>query len=214
MEVSYTETSLSVSEQNKAKNGFMDAIRSGNESLAMHFVTEYPNIDLISSTVFEAEENKQNPKKSINNGDHCLIVAVRNLSYNLIIYLLTNGVSPNLQNQINGETALHTAVRARDVRVVAMLSKYGADANITNAEYETPLVLASENNDQDIIELLASDTQNEIRDRCMSNADASESDMSDFADDILSDGNATKTKTLPQFEFGTATTEEMETDDY
>ena len=78
-----------------------------------------------------------------------------------------------------------------------MLSKYGADSNITNNEYETPMVLASENNDRDIIELLSSDTQNVIKKHIVMDTYACSADVSDLADEILSGGQSP----LPQYEF-------------
>jgi len=174
----------------------MDAIRAGNESLAMHFVTEYPNTNLVELTFEEDEENDNNKQKSIHKGDSTLHVAVRNGDTPLIVYLLTNGLSPNLQNRTNGETALHTAVRTRDVRVCTILTKYGADAKITNNNYETPMVLASENKDYDIIELLAADTQDVIRNRLMSDAEDDDDDANLFADELLD-----KASQLPQYDF-------------
>ena len=76
------------SKQSKEKviQAFKQAISNSNDSLAIHFVDEYPELDLCNST-FE-------------NGDNCLQVAVRNSSYNLIYYLLTNGISVKLYTQI------------------------------------------------------------------------------------------------------------------
>ena len=77
----------------------------------------------------------------------------------------THATQPNSQNPNNGETALHTAVRTRDLKVVTLLSKYLADPNITNRQFDTPLTMATDNGDDDIVELLAPDTQKLIRDR-------------------------------------------------
>ena len=61
--------------------GFKNAIENGNDSLAMFYVNEYPNLNLLNIQ-FE-------------NGDNCLHIAVRNHASKLIYYLLTNGVSVN-----------------------------------------------------------------------------------------------------------------------
>jgi len=66
------------------------------------------------------------------------------------------------------ETALHTAVRTRDIKVCALLCKYRADPCITNRSFETPLTIAGDNRDDDIQELLAPDTQAIIMDRLAS----------------------------------------------
>ena len=63
----------------KIINGFKNAVQNGNDSLVMQLVEEYPSLELLELT-FE-------------NGDNALHVAVRNSAHNLILYLLTNGVS-------------------------------------------------------------------------------------------------------------------------
>ena len=72
--------SHSAESQQKALIGFKDAVQNGNESLVMYYAQEFSEMDLLQSTTFET-------------GDNCLQIAVRNKSYNLILYLLTNGVS-------------------------------------------------------------------------------------------------------------------------
>eukprot|EP01083_Nonionella_stella_P026718 73593_1 len=166
--------------QEKARKGFIDAIKNGNDSLAMHFVQEYPDLDLLL-LIFEADK-----KNKVQSGDNCLQVAVRNKHHKLILYLLDAGVSPNSQNRNNGETALHTAVRTREVHVVALLSKYNADQNITNNNRETPLTIASDNKDEDILELLAPDTQKMIKKASRGALDISR-DVDDVLDGIMDD---------------------------
>ena len=58
---------------------FKNAVKSGNDTLAMSLVEDHPSLDLLD-TEFE-------------NGDNALHVAVRNTAYNLILYLLTHGIS-------------------------------------------------------------------------------------------------------------------------
>merc|ERR1711971_718486 len=130
----------SASEDAKHIQGFKDAVQKGNCSLCAYFNTEYPELDLIHER-FE-------------NGDSALHVAVRNKKPQLILYLLTNGLSPNARNTKNGDTPLHSAVRAHAVKVVGILLQYNADTQITNHQRETPLSIASENGDADIHELL------------------------------------------------------------
>lgn len=88
---------------------------------------------------------------------------------NLCKYLILHEYTqPNDQNSSNGETALHTAVRTRDIKVCALLCKYRADPCITNKDFETPLTIAGDNRDDDIQELLAPDTQALIMNRLAS----------------------------------------------
>ena len=70
----------SIASRHKALLGFKEAVQNGNESLVMYYIQEFPEMDLLQSTTFET-------------GDNCLQIAVRNKSYNLILYLLTNGIS-------------------------------------------------------------------------------------------------------------------------
>ena len=56
------------------------------------------------------------------------------------------------------ETALHTAVRTRDVNVVALLTRYKADPSLENNDLQTPLMIAAQRKDEDIIELLCPST--------------------------------------------------------
>eukprot|EP00484_Ammonia_sp_Unknown_P020859 CAMPEP_0197027810 /NCGR_PEP_ID=MMETSP1384-20130603/7683_1 /TAXON_ID=29189 /ORGANISM="Ammonia sp." /LENGTH=465 /DNA_ID=CAMNT_0042456723 /DNA_START=20 /DNA_END=1417 /DNA_ORIENTATION=+ len=173
--------------------GYKDAIQKGNDSLAMYFVEEWPDLNLLSM--------------KFDQGDNCLHVAVRGRFYNLILYLLTNGVSPNDTNPSTGDTALHVAVRTRDVKVVALLCKYDADPSIENNARESPLSIASEFKDDDIIELLSPETQQMIRsrigtvfDRKGSDADMRDepdtpqgADMDDALDDILDEATPPST---------------------
>jgi len=175
--------------QDEAIDAFKEAIQKGDEKTVMYYVDEFSELDLFKAT-FE-------------NGDNCLQIAVRNSSYNLIYYLLTNGISPDAQNENNGETALHTAVRIRDLKVVTLLSKYKANPEIKNKKDETALTIATENRDDDILELLSPDTQEIIRQRLGSgdskagldlpSTDINKDDTTrsevyhDMADDVLSD---------------------------
>eukprot|EP00486_Rosalina_sp_Unknown_P013371 CAMPEP_0201579198 /NCGR_PEP_ID=MMETSP0190_2-20130828/26613_1 /ASSEMBLY_ACC=CAM_ASM_000263 /TAXON_ID=37353 /ORGANISM="Rosalina sp." /LENGTH=356 /DNA_ID=CAMNT_0048013345 /DNA_START=25 /DNA_END=1092 /DNA_ORIENTATION=- len=135
----------------KAVSGFTEAVYNGNERMALYYIEEFPDLDLLSLP-FENDAN-------------CLQIAVKNLSYKLAYYLLIQGISPNIQNPNNGDTALHTAVKTRDLKMVTLLSKYLADPKIKNKNLETAITIAKDNNDFDIIELLAPETQKIIRQR-------------------------------------------------
>jgi len=128
---------------------FHTALRNGDASKVMYFMETFPDLKLL-----------QIPTRS---GRTCLQVAIQNQSYKLFIYLLENGASPNQPNTTSGDTALHTSCRARDIKVTAMLSKYGAHSNVFNFKNETPFTIAAESGDLDLIELLAPNTQRAIR---------------------------------------------------
>lgn len=66
-------------EQEEAQDKFYSAVQSGKDYLVMHYDREFPELDLLQTTFM--------------NGDNCLHVAVRNKSPDLILYLLSNGLS-------------------------------------------------------------------------------------------------------------------------
>ena len=62
---------------------------------------------------------------------------------------------PNDKNAQSGDNALHMAVaEAKDVRIASLLLQYNADPKMDNHVHKTPLDLAEENNDQNMMELL------------------------------------------------------------
>jgi len=119
---------------------FKKAIANGNEDTAMRLVEEYAEMDMLSVT--------------FDDGGNCLHEAVQFKEYKVLVFLLENGVSPNLQNTKNGDTPLHIAVRANSDRIVVHLLMVGADASITNQGDMSALDIAREMNNEDIIELL------------------------------------------------------------
>ena len=70
--------------------------------------------------------------------------------------LLELGARPRGTSRETGETALHVAVAAGDVTLVAALVAAGADANALNARGEAPLTLAVARADVPCTELLIS----------------------------------------------------------
>ena len=99
-------------------------------------------------------------------------------------------LQPNAQNEENGETPLHTAVMARDVNVVALLVKFKGDAKINNNNFRTPLALATENGDEDIIELLSPETTRMVHQRLQTGLFDHDNDIEpDLNDDDNNDTN-------------------------
>lgn len=70
--------------------------------------------------------------------------------------LLQNGADVNLVDNEGGQTALHYAISCGHVECVKILKKYGADATIKDFDETTCHDLASEMNDEAILELLNS----------------------------------------------------------
>jgi len=160
------EPTYSLGQQKKARSGFETALRQGNESLVMHYCREFSAMDLLHMPFA--------------NGDTCLHVAVRNRSEKLVLFLLSENLSPNDVNSKTGDTSLHAAVRGRDLRTVALLCKFGGDANVTNNAHETPLSIASDNGDADILELLSPETQQAIHERLATDINGKQVTMPDM----------------------------------
>lgn len=127
---------------------FKQAIEEKDQEKAMHLVEEYAELDMLSC-VFD-------------DGGNCLHEAVQFTEYKIIVFLLENGVSSNLQNTKNGDTPLHIAVRTKCVRIVCLLNMHGADPSTKNNAGKTPMDLAREIGAEDIVELLEDDDSNRI----------------------------------------------------
>ena len=63
----------------KIISAFREAVIKGDERLALYYIEEHPDLDLLSIT--------------FGNGDNCLQVAVQSLSHKLVYYLLLQGIS-------------------------------------------------------------------------------------------------------------------------
>ena len=62
-----------------------------------------------------------------------------------VVYLLSLGIDPNLQD-VNGNTALHYAVKYNHIRIIKKLLQYGAKKNILDKIHKkTPVMLADDN---------------------------------------------------------------------
>jgi len=125
-------------------SGFHSAVAKGNESLVAYYLNEYTSYDLLSA--------------ELPNGDHPLHVAVRNKSHKLVLFLLDSGVSANILNEKTGDSPLHAAAIARDLSIITLLLDHSADVNVTNNAHDTPLTIAREQGDADVIELLSPET--------------------------------------------------------
>jgi len=119
---------------------FKKALLEGNHDLVMYLAEEHSNMNLLRTV--------------LQDGDSCLHVAVRNKKYETILYLLTNGIDPNVQNPRCGDTVLHVAVNNGDKKLVAMLLRFNADANIRNKHGRTPMTIAMQREDQSIAGML------------------------------------------------------------
>ena len=70
----------------------------------------------------------------------------------------------NFQNDA-GDSPFHIACRMLQENTVTLFLRYNADPNATNRKFETPISLAVDSNDQDIIDILRPDTRNLVREK-------------------------------------------------
>lgn len=122
---------------------FEEYAHAGNTHEVMSLDQQYADLNLLDT--------------KFANGDSLLHVAVRNKNHKMILYCLENGLKPNEPNEQSGDNALHMAVWEQDVRIATILLKYGADPTRDNLHHKTPIDIANELKDDNLIELL--DTQ-------------------------------------------------------
>lgn len=87
------------------------------------------------------------------------------VAYNLFYTtrcLLGLAAKPNIQDQINGCTALHYAVSSRKVEFVKLLLNYGANPNTPNYFERSPLVMAVLDNNYDMVKLFIEHIKNNV----------------------------------------------------
>lgn len=88
-------------------------------------------------------------------GANCLQMAVGTVNDETIIPLLVkNRVDVDVQNTVDGSTALHLAVKLRRPRVLSFLLEKGASIHTTDEEGLTPLHIASQVDNTEAISLL------------------------------------------------------------
>jgi len=84
-----------------------------------------------------------------------LIYAVRNhKNKTLTSALLKAGADVNYQSRLQKNTALHYAVIKKDIEMAKILLAYGADIHIKNESKKSPLDMAIENKDEEMIQVL------------------------------------------------------------
>ncbi|ELP93213.1 ankyrin repeat-containing protein, putative [Entamoeba invadens IP1] len=97
------------------------------------------------------------------NGNSALHYAVANSYKELLEYLLSFPQMKPLINvkNLSGSTPLHWAVRSTP-EIVDMLLKNGADKSVLNTQLKTPLELALEEDNEDIVALLIGELPSDV----------------------------------------------------
>jgi ankyrin repeat protein len=97
-------------------------------------------------------------------GDGAIHIVTRRRDTQYLLYLLRARANPNLRNR-NGETAMHIAAQIGYLDGVHWLNVVEADVNATNGRGETPLVLAVQQRNEDIVrQLVEAGADPDIRD--------------------------------------------------
>lgn len=73
---------------------------------------------------------------------------------NILDLLLTHGADVNLVDDDCGQTALHYAVSCGHIESIKVLLKHGADQSIRDSDEMTCLDMATDANDEDVLEIL------------------------------------------------------------
>tara|TARA_R110002110_G_scaffold415748_1_gene654857 strand:- start:97945 stop:99099 length:1155 start_codon:yes stop_codon:yes gene_type:complete len=135
-------------------NAFMVAVQSGRLDLVPALVDRGGNIDAVANVDAPLAEDL----RYVQTVAPALGQAVYNQDRNATKTLLGNGASPGFMMELAGFDAyfspLHTAVHLRNVEVAGLLADAGAPLNVMLYGM-TPLALAAQNGDLDILELLA-----------------------------------------------------------
>ena len=86
-------------------------------------------------------------------GNRPLHIAIENLRFKIVEYLLKKGANVDAQNN-EGDTPLHTAVRLHSYKLVDFLLRAGASMSLQNNLGKSALYLATKRTDYKIIDLL------------------------------------------------------------
>jgi ankyrin repeat protein len=117
---------------------------------ALHLAVKYKTCWRIveSLLLYATDINKKNKK-----GQTSFMLAVQRGKWDIIAILLAKGVDLTETDTL-GWTVLMHAVNCGELKMVDYLLKRGADVGFMNADNITALLIAEENKDNDIIELL------------------------------------------------------------
>ena len=87
-------------------------------------------------------------------GRDSLYMALENCQLGLAQLLLKHGADPSTQDVDDGQTLLHVSSRRNDTKVAQGLLELNVDLNLRNKRDQTPLQVALENGNEQIVQLL------------------------------------------------------------
>lgn len=126
------------------RSPLVEACQMGDLDAVKILVQHRANIDLFDNT----------PHWRIGVDESALTIAIEYHRTEIIQYLLAQGAQVNLRGPQTGETPIFAAVREQDRDVLNLLLQAHADINVRNNKDYTVLMLASMNNDLDMVEFL------------------------------------------------------------
>lgn len=83
-----------------------------------------------------------------------LMKAAQSRHIEIVRFLIARGAQVNARRNSNGETALFQALRWRSYEILTVLIEAGADVNIPNKGGDTPLMIASQDDDIEMVQFL------------------------------------------------------------
>lgn len=106
--------------------------------------------------------NTQNDK-----GETVLWPTISSSNFTITEYLVKQGADINLQEKNEKMTPLHVAIAAHNIKAVRLFIESGCELNKPNTTGQTPLLLACEKGDDEIVELLLAQPRCEKRCRSL-----------------------------------------------
>lgn len=108
------------------------------------------DLDAVKILVKAGAEIDRSDPSNVN----ALYAAIGHNQPEIVSYLLDHGVQVNGRSKYNGETPLFHVLRYHNMKLLTVLFKAGADANLRNNDGDTPLMIASYADDYDLVKFL------------------------------------------------------------
>lgn len=137
----------------------------GNGDTVLHAAAYGNSFELIKLFIeLGCDINKQNDK-----GETLLWPTISSSNFTITEYLVKQGADINLQEKTEKMTPLHVAIAAHNIKAVRLFIASGCELNKPNTLGQTPLQLACEKGDDEMVELLLA--QPRCEKRCRSSVD-------------------------------------------
>ena len=135
---------ISPKERHKIINKFKEYVINNKYMYAMYLIETYNNLLDLTNIIF-------------NDGNNVLHWSVINKNRIFTIFLLQNGLDINIENTKTGNTPFHMCMENNDVKMAGILIRWKSDIHHTNRYNKTPLSIAMQNNNKNMIKLISND---------------------------------------------------------